>query len=275
MRITTRMQNTKINKLMSVGVLGVTAFAMSSGVAFAQRNNNYQNNNNNNYYQPIKNVQNKVQDWTKNFNQNNSNNSQTNNYNVYVDQNDASTNLEIGNDGSVVMRGATVSSISGNTVYVNSVLGSATLTWTVTLDGNTKLEARNGRTIQLGDIAAGDKVTVKGVMLSGSSLSLRATLVRDITKASQTTPVVNNGSKQTFQGRLVSVASNGLPTSVVVTIGNTNTTVNLGATTILLNNAWGVIPMTTFQVGDTVRVFGYIPSGTNQITCLVLRTTSR
>ncbi len=101
-------------------------------------------------------------------------------------------------------------------------------------------EARNGSQINFSDLQVGDKVTVKGVISSGSSFALRVSLVRYITRTGNTNnPNPVNSQKQVFQGRLITLPRNSFPTSLVMTVGNTNYPVSLTGTTILLNNAWG------------------------------------
>lgn len=221
----------------------------------------------------LKNIQNKTLSY--NYNNRNNNYNNQNNQDYYADSNDSKTETVINKDGTVVLRGATVNSISGNTIYLNSTLGVAVLNWTGTVDSNSKYETKNGRAMNLGDISVGDKVTVKGVFVSGSALSMRINLVRDITKTGSSNPTPISNERQIFTGRLNSLSNTNLPASATVTIGNTNYVVNLSSSTILLNNAWVNIPLTNFQIGDNVRVFGYIPTGTNTINGLVMRDTSR
>ena len=118
-------------------------------------------------------------------NRNNNNNYRDQNYlnncnnEEYTDHEDRQVNLDIKRDGSVVIRSAVVNGISGNNITLTSTLGSANLTWTLVVDNNTRFESRNGRRIDLREVNVGDKVTVKGKLMSGSSLTVRADLLRD------------------------------------------------------------------------------------------------
>ena len=190
----------------------------------------------------------------------------------FIDARDAETGVEIKQDGSVVLRGAKVSALSGNMVTVTETLGTTTLSWSVTTDANTKFEAKNAKAITLADIAVGDVVTVKGKMQSGGSLSLTATTIRDISKA--LTPVVVN-TQQTFEGTLNVVPGSALPTTLTMTIGSTQQQVSLSTATVVLNKDWTPLSLSSFVAGDTVRVFGYIPANSNVITGIVLRNTTR
>lgn len=192
---------------------------------------------------------------------------------TFADKRDKETGVEIKNDGTAVLRGAKVTAISGSTLTITETLGTTTLSWTVTTTGTTKFEAKNGTTIALGDIAIGDTVTVKGPLVSGSSLALTATLVRDITKVPTPTPAAN--SQQIFEGTLSVLPGASLPTTLTLTLGATAQVVNLSASTTVLNTAWAPVTLSTFQTGDRVRVFGYIPTGSTAVTALVVRNVTR
>jgi hypothetical protein len=190
----------------------------------------------------------------------------------YVDSNDANTNVDINKNGVVSIRGGKVVAISGNQIVVSSTLGSSVLTWTGSIDSTTKLEAKNGKTIELANIAVGDVVTVKGTMNSGSGLSFKTSLIRDISKAY--VPVVAN-TKQIFEGKLTALPGSTTPTSITMMIGNTAQVVSISPTTLILNSSWLPVGLSTFQLNDQVRVFGFVPSGSNVVTGLVLRNATR
>jgi tartrate dehydratase beta subunit/fumarate hydratase class I family protein len=190
----------------------------------------------------------------------------------YIEANDAGKNVDINKNGEVVLRGGVVTSISGNMIVVSTTLGSSVLTWTGNFDSSTKLESKNGKAIDLSQITVGDTVTIKGTMNSGSALSIKVSLIRDVSKA--VTPVVIN-TKQVFEGKLTATSGNTTPTTITMMIGSTPQVVNLSSITILLNKAWGVMSLSNFQIGDTVRVFGFVPTGTTSVTALVLRNASR
>lgn len=181
---------------MYAGAVGATV--LFTGVSAFAQGGDYQinrNNFNNNYQQPNQNRQNILPQLNINFGRNgnggngnnnyNNNNNRDNNYiencnrETYTDREDSNGNLDINRDGSVVIRNAVVNSVSGSNMTVTTQVGPATLTWTIVLDRNTRFESRNGRQIDLREVAVGDKVTVKGKMLSGSALSVDGDLVRD------------------------------------------------------------------------------------------------
>jgi hypothetical protein len=190
----------------------------------------------------------------------------------FIDARDAETNIEIKQDGTAQIRGAKVTSVSGNAITITETLGASVLTWTVTTDSATKLESKNGKVLAITDFTAGDVVTIKGKMQSGSALAVTATTVRNISKA--ITPVVVN-TQQTFEGVLSVVPGAALPTSLTMTIGSTQQQVALSATTVVLNKDWTPIALSSFVAGDTVRVFGYIPANSSTLNAIVVRNTTR
>lgn len=192
----------------------------------------------------------------------------------FVDKRDRETGVEIKNDGTAVLRGAKVTAISGSTLTVTETLGTTTLSWTVTTTGTTKFEAKNGSSIALASIAVGDTITVKGALVSGSSLTLTATLVRDITKVPTPPPAATN-AQQIFEGTLSVLPGTSLPTTLTLSIGSTAQAVNLSTSTTVLNTAWAPVTLALFQTGDRVRVFGYVPTGSTTVTALVVRNVTR
>jgi hypothetical protein len=134
-RIACGMQSKKINKLVYVSVLGATVLTGVTS-AFAENRDNSRNgifsnagqtnqqNQPNQYYQYYQNFF-QQPNQGRNHNDNNVNNEQ------YIDRQDAEVNLDIGRDGSVLIRSAVVNGISGNNITLTSTLGNANLTWTL------------------------------------------------------------------------------------------------------------------------------------------------
>jgi hypothetical protein len=173
--------------------------------------------------------------------------------------------------GKITIRSATVTGISGNTITAQTTLGGAVLTWTISTDTSTQFINKNNRTLVYSDIVVGDVINVNGVMNSGSTLSLKATTVRDTSKTES--PSTLGG--QIFEGTLVTLPAAALPTTLGMTIQGVNKTVALTNTTVVLNKAWASTTLNTFVAGDTVRVFGYTPAGSANITAIVLRNATR
>ena len=85
------------------------------------------------------------------------------------------------NANHALVRGATVTAVSGNTITATTALGSTTLAWTVVTDANTQVIASSSRS--LSSVAVGDKINFSGSLLgSATSLTVNANVVKDTSK---------------------------------------------------------------------------------------------
>ena len=77
---------------------------------------------------------------------------------------ESAPNLEvhIANNGFVLIRNATITSIAGTTIEARIAWGSSTLTWKVQTDGKTEFVQPDGEKGTLSGLAAGDTVTITG-----------------------------------------------------------------------------------------------------------------
>lgn len=191
---------------------------------------------------------------------------------VFADKRDKETGIEIKRDGKIEVRGAKVTAVSSSQITASTTLGTVNLTVTANIDPNTKVESKNGKPLPITDVAVGDMVTLKGMMTSGNSLTFTATLVRDVSKS--LTPAVTD-SRQVFEGKISVLPGATLPTTLTITIGSTPQVINITNTTTLLNAAWAPVSLATFQLGDSVRVFGFIPTGSTTVNGLVVRNVTR
>ena len=175
--------------------------------------------------------------------------------------------VHINDDGKVLVRGAKVTAINGNAISATTSWGNALLTWTVNVDGNTEFIPRSGGAVNLGEVAVGDTVSFQGQLATASGgLVVNAKVVKDWSiVAAQNQPRV-------FEGTLKSLAGTTVPTSMVLTVGNVDYTVNIAANISVLNNLWLTTSLANFRVGDRVRVYGAL-SGTT-INASVVRDTS-
>jgi Domain of unknown function (DUF5666) len=89
--------------------------------------------------------------------------------------------VHIMNSGKVLVRGAKVTGISGNTVNAMTAWGSANLNWAVVTDGSTDFVRRSGGASAVLEIKVGDFVSFQGTLDSSqaSSLSVKASVVKD------------------------------------------------------------------------------------------------
>ncbi len=260
----------------------------------------------------------------------------------------------INNDGSVLLRGAKITALSGSVLTVTQTWGSYVSTWTINVDGSTELIRRYGGKSSLGEFAVGDYIATRG-MLDTSKVqpTITAKVIRDysiqrenatftgtvqsvnpsnqsfilatpnrgnqtifvssstvvkqggatstfaalsvgqkITKASgvwnnlsstmqsEKVDIYQNNAllnKRTFEGTLKSMsATTTLPTTLVLTVGTSDFTVNVPAGISILNKNWLTTPLATFVITDKVRVYGAVQvANTSVIDASVVRNTTR
>jgi len=108
---------------------------------------------------------------------------------------------------------------------------------------------KDGSAIAFSDIKAGDRIS----SASGVLDNVNHTLV-----ANKVVVYVNKAllEKRTFQGTLKSVAGTTLPTTLVVTVGSSDYTVNVPAGISVVNKNWLAITLDKFVVGNTIRFYG-------------------
>ncbi len=183
--------------------------------------------------------------------------------------------VSINSNGTSVVQSAVVTGVSGSTYTATTTLGTAVLTWNITTDSATQFLNRGGKVIVASDIVVGDVINVRGTFVTGSTLALKATSLRDMTKVTVVTPPVVSTDRQIFEGYLSVVPGATVPTTATVVINGANQTISISAATAILNKDWAGTSLTAFQANDVVRVFGYIPAGSSAVTALVLRNTTR
>ena len=260
----------------------------------------------------------------------------------------------INNDGSVLIRGAKITAISGSSLMVSQTWGAYVSTWTINTGPSTEIIRRYGGVSSFAEFAVGDYVAAKGMLDTTKTQStITAKVVRDysiqrenatfagtvqsvnsgnqsfvlatpnrgsqtifvssstvvkqggatttfaallagqkITKAagvwnnltnsmqSEKVDIYQNNAllnRRTFEGTLKSVsATTSLPTTFVMTVGTTDFTVNVPLGISVLNMNWLTTPISTFVVGDKIRVYGAVqPTNTSVIDASVVRDASR
>ena len=77
--------------------------------------------------------------------------------------------MHIANNGLVLLRGARVVSISGDNIRVKMAFRGADFSWVLRTNYNTRFITRAGEKGTLGDVQAGDVVTVSGMLAAGGA----------------------------------------------------------------------------------------------------------
>ncbi len=181
-----------------------------------------------------------------------------------------SVDVHINANGHADIKGAAITSIGNSSIEVTTTWGGTVLNWTVNYASSTEFLYKGGRSASASVLGVGDVVNING-MLTGSGLTLNAKVIRDRSKEKVAL------ERHIFEGRLnASISTTTLPTTFGLKIGNINYTVNVPTGTQILNRNWGVTDLTTFQVNDTVRVYGsYNTSTTSSIDVVVVRDVTR
>ncbi len=90
--------------------------------------------------------------------------------------------VNIGSNGSALVRGAKVTSVSGTQVNANTSLGSSVLGWVVKTDSNTDFSANKGGAEGIANIAVGDTISFRGTIdQSVAGLTVNAKQIKDWT----------------------------------------------------------------------------------------------
>ena len=189
----------------------------------------------------------------------------------------SSVSANINPSGHVLVRGATVTGVSGNTVTATTLWNSTTLTWTVLTASSTEVLGKNGddkrNALTLADIKVGDTVNFQGTLSAGTGLTVTARVLRDLSVVKPVKPVLQ---KDIFQGKLESVASTTLPTTLGLKVGSTLYTVAVPLGPPILKSNFPAPTLATLQVGDIVRVYGSVSASNNTtIDALIVRDASR
>ncbi len=183
-----------------------------------------------------------------------------------VHQNGSTLEVHILDNGKVLVRGAKISSISGNTVNAYTAWGSINLNWQVNVLSNAKMVRKYGGNGSISEMSVGDIISFQGdlVSTSGSPIIVNASVIKDWS-IQKITP-----ARTTIEGKIQSI-TNGI---VVVRSGDKDYTINISSTTSILNVSWLKTTVSSFAVGDGIRVYGLINSTNMTIDANVVRDTS-
>ena len=119
---------------------------------------------------------------------------------------------------------------------------------TVTLAASSTI-MRDGAAIGLSDMKVGDRISsASGLLDTTNSTFVASKVVVYVNKAML--------DKRTFQGTLKSVAGTTLPTTIVVTVGGQDYTVNVPSGISIVNKNWLAITVDKLVVGNTIRFYG-------------------
>lgn len=178
--------------------------------------------------------------------------------------------VHINDNGTVLVRGAKVTSVSGTVINATTAWGSANLNWQVSTNSGTHYMNKNGGSNSLSGVTVGDFLSFNGAITSSTngSFAVTATNVKDW--SSSITPV---NMRTTVEGMVKSAALGIIPTNFMLTVNGKDYTVRVAVDTAVINNNWLRTAVSTLRVGDQVRVYGMVNSD-NTIDATVVRDVS-
>ena len=155
----------------------------------------------------------------------------------------------------------TNSTFSGTVSSINATANSFVLATpskgniTVNIISSTQF-TKDGTTVTISNLNVGDKILQVSGLYDNLSQTLQASTVK---------VYVNQGllNERTFQGTLQSVAGTTAPTTLTVTIGSTNFTINVPVGISILNKNWLQSSLVNFKAGNTIRIYGAVEVNNN------------
>ena len=89
--------------------------------------------------------------------------------------------IHVTDNGKVLVRGAKVTSVSGNTINASTTWGSAVFNWAVVTDSSTEWVRRFGGASAISEVSVGDFISFQGVLDTtiGSPITVKARVVKD------------------------------------------------------------------------------------------------
>ncbi len=152
--------------------------------------------------------------------------------------------VHIFDDGSVLVRGAKVTSVSGSVIYATTAWGSASMPWTVNTDGATEINRRFGGRSSVSEVSVGDYLSFRGnLVMTSAGLTVQAKIIKDWSVQRK------NGS---FIGKVSSV---GTGTFVLASDEHGQATVSVTSTTVITKGD-AAATFADIHVGDKVMAGG-------------------
>lgn len=180
----------------------------------------------------------------------------------------APVTVDVNAGGHVMVRGATVTGVSGNIVSATTSWGSESLTWSVGIASSTKLVGKSGR-VALADVKNGDVISFSGPLdKTAGNLTVNAQVVRDASLSGSASVSAEHGEKShLIEGKLEAVNGD----TLTLLRGNQTITVNLGANAEVKQRNFKTTDLGSLKIGDHLRVLG---TGTTSVDASVIRDSS-
>jgi hypothetical protein len=160
--------------------------------------------------------------------------------------------VSIASSGQVIVKGATVTSVSGNTITARVAWGSMSFIWTVTTDGSTHFSPATSSSAALKAIKIGDTIAFTGdIDTSVYNPTVIASVVKDTDLQKESVTEV---------GSLLNVDQNNKNFTVATSAGTTTVSVDSGTIMTLDGNNASLADM---QTGVDIQIIGSLNTATN------------
>ena len=177
----------------------------------------------------------------------------------------SSLEVHINDNGSVLVRGAKVTAVSGTTITALTEWNGASMSWNINTDTATKFIELKNRQSSVGDVKVGDFISFSGNLMAGSTFTVQAKQMKNWS--------VSPKVKTTIEGKIEAIPGTTAPTTFTLKAGDKVYTVKVATNTSVLNNKWLAATLANFQAGNQVRVHGMI-NADNTIDATVVRNVS-
>ncbi|MDP2704895.1 MAG: DUF5666 domain-containing protein [Patescibacteria group bacterium] len=158
--------------------------------------------------------------------------------------------IHIIDNGNVLVRGAQVTAVSGNTITASTAIGSTTVSWLVNVSSSTDFIHKYSGKSSLADISVGDYLSFSGKMnTSASQLTVNAKVIKNWSVGE---------TRATVSGTIESINSS-LQNFVLVGKKQATTTVAVSSTTSIFKSGT-TTPFSSLIVGDILKVSGIFSS---------------
>jgi len=181
----------------------------------------------------------------------------------------SSLEVSIKDNGQVLVRGAKVSGVSGNTITATTAWGAMNLNWNVNVLSSTNIVRKFGSVSPLSEIKTGDIISFTGTVSSGTN----SAMVVDA-KVIKNWSITKQNVRSKIEGTVKSVSGSTLPASIVVTAEGKDYTVSVSSATSVVNDAWASVSLSSFVVGNKVTAYGVVNDSTLSVAATVLRNES-
>jgi hypothetical protein len=150
--------------------------------------------------------------------------------------------MHINNNGSVLVRGAKITSISGSTINATEAWGSFSVNWVINTTSSTKLQLRYGAAATFSEFSVGDYISFSGSMnTTQSTATVNANVVKDFSAQE---------AHASFSGTVSSVNSSNT-SFVLATSAHGNVTVTVSPSTVIKHGS-ATSTFSTIATGQTI-----------------------